>query len=51
MTPEFPFVHTKTVTPRGVPPGVWFQVNEASEADPVVPVCDSDDPILATAIG
>ena len=48
--PELPFVQTQTVTPLGVPPGVWSQVKDHSPVDPVVPVWDSLDPILATAI-
>ena len=50
VTPVFAFVQTQTVTPRGVPPGVWSHVKEPSPEDPVVPVCDSELPMLATAI-
>ena len=50
VTPVLPFVQTQTVTPFGVPPGVWFHVKEPSLVDPVVPAWDSLEPILATAI-
>lgn len=48
---EAAFVHTATVTPAGVPPGVCVHEKDASLVDPVVPVCDSDAPMWATAIG
>jgi hypothetical protein len=44
VTPLLAFVHTATVTPEAVPPGVCVHSKNASEALPVVLVWASDAP-------
>jgi len=43
-------VHTATVTPLAVPPGVWLHEKDPSDVDPVVAPWASDAPMWETAI-